>query len=278
MKLVSTVVLLCISACFAKRGGKGHGLMAELSTNLGSIFSSLGNGMKPQEPKHAPMDHPSAGGKKIPGGVHKGVGPLIPQEAVLHARRYGHFTSKQLHEIEVELTKYANDHHAEIASMKTFRRTLPIDPGMWTKADKKRFDTRYNTNVKRIKAAAVKSRDVAKKWRIPPNNVGTRETTWITDEKHLSMVSEHLWKLAQKGKWTEKQRADFRADLDKYMETEQRVLAENQEQRAKGITPPPTAKTPDGKKAKKILTPDETQARKLRANLENAVHHHRMEL
>jgi len=212
-----------------------------------------------------PHNHGTA--RKVPGGEHHKAGPLIPGEAVDHARKYGHFNSEQLDEIEEELQKYAKSHHDEIEAMRSFRKTLPIDPHMWNEMDRKRFDTRYNAKVQKVKALAKGSRDVARKWKIPPKNIGKRDTTYVLDEKHLSMISEHLWFLSQKGEWTDEQRAHFRQDLDKYVELEQKVLEHK-------ATAPPTAK---GDK-KLATTQDMKDARQLRAMLENAVHVYRTEL
>jgi hypothetical protein len=220
-------------------------------------------------------DHPTQ--RKVPGGEHHKVGPLIPGETVDHARKYGHFTTKQLVEIENELIKYAAAHHNEIESMRKFRKTLPIDPYMWSETDKKRMDVRYKANVAKVKQLAKDSRDVAAKWRIPPRNVGNREKTYVLDDKHLAQISNHLSLLASKGDWNDKQRAEFREDLNKYVELETTVLEQvaadkametaQRETLQSGATMPPTKKKP--------LTPEMAKARDLRATLENAVHRFR---
>lgn len=256
--------------------------------------ASITNGGKPpamDQAEHYPFDHPAAKmareGKRLPI-------PVPAQHAVDHARKFGHLTEKQLAEIEAELITYSREHRIEIESMRLFRRTLPIDPGLWNEEDRKRFDARYNINVKKIHELSDKSKAVIKKWRVPPMNVDTRETTWVLDEEHLSMISEHLWKLAQKGQFSEKERKAFRADLDLYIEFEQKILEQrvaakaawekkkaNEAAKAAPAIDSGTkntqtsAKSPKGAGNKKI-SEEARQAHQLRKRLERAVFGQRM--
>jgi len=268
----------------AKRGGPDLKLLpsdvpgkkAWYDDIVGSLSRIFGAGNHRRDKLFVKHDHPTQ--RKVPGGEHHQVGPLIPGETVDHARKYGHFTTKQLVEIEKELIKYAAAHHAEIEAMRRFRKTLPIDPYMWSATDKKRMDVRYKANVAKVKQLAKDSRAVAAKWRIPPKNIGHREKTYVLDDKHLAQISNHLALLGTKAEgWNDQQRADFRADLDKYVELETQVLEQVATDKAQetaareslqpGATMPPTKKKP--------LTPEMSKARDLRATLENAVHQFR---
>jgi len=263
-----------------KQNGAGgwSGAFSEFKNNLANVFGAHDSR---SDHKFVPHDHGSQ--RKVPGGEHHQVGPLIPGHTVDHAKRYGHFTRKQLGEIEKELTKYADTHHAEILSMRKFRKTLPIDPHMWSPTDKKRFDMRYKANVNKVKQLAKDSRAVSAKWKIPPKNVGGREKTYVLDEKHLAQISDHLQLLSEKGEWNDEQRQHFERDLNKYVELETVVLGQVRADKAAARsavqtsgTKPPTAK--GEKKGPLPLTPEMKEARKLRGQLENAVVKFRHEL
>jgi len=294
MKLrTGTIAVLCLCACLAPAGAAVGGAgqqkpppvkqeKAWYNDILGTLENIFQTHDHRNDHKFVPHNHGTQ--KKVPGGEHHQMGPLIPGETVEHAKRYGHFTKEQLGQIEEELKKYAIGHHQEIDSMRKFRKTLPIDPAMWSPTDKKRFDMRYKANMNKIKELAKESRKVSAKWKIPPKGVGGREKTYVLDEKHLAQISEHLQLLATKGDWDETQRKHFHDDLAKYVDLETVVLKQVAADRAASAaakskedqaTAPPTAK---GKKKNRPLTPEMKKARELRAQLENAVHRFRHEL
>jgi len=277
MKLrTTTIAVLCFCACLVSPAGAAGGGVANKQNPpsmkqdkpwYNNILGTLENFFQTHDHRndHKFVPHHHGTQKKVPGGEHHQVGPLIPGETVEHAKRYGHFTKEQLVQIEAELKKYAKSHHDEIDSMRKFRKTLPIDPAMWSPTDKKRFDMRYKANVNKIKELAKESRKVSAKWKIPPKGVGGREKTYVLDEKHLAQISEHLQLLATKGDWDETQRKHFHDDLAKYVELETVVLKQVAADRAKSreeqTTAPPTAK---GKKKNRPLTPEMKKARQFR--------------
>jgi len=271
---VTLIYLLCVCArtiAVAQKPIQKPNWFAQMKRNFGHIGQSLHFGRRDapdalESHVHYPEDHiahkMAKEGKRLPK-------PFEPLPAVNHARQFGHLSNKQLKEIEYELTKYAAFHQKEIRAMRVFRRTLPVDPALWTEAHRKKFDERYSLNVKRVNELSTKSKEVVKKWRIPPKNIGERATTWVLDEEHLAMISEHLWTLAQtNGAWNERARSQFRKDLDKYIEIEGRVL---QQKNDKKNAPPPAAKTQNGAGSTPQISDEAKAAHVLRKKLEGAV-------
>jgi len=205
----------------------------------------------------------------------------VPGPAVNHARSYGHFSEKQLLEMEKALSLYSHNHLKEVQSFKDFRRTLPSDPGTWNDKERKRFDERYKTNVDKVKENTAKSRGVAKNWKIPPHDVHSRPVTWVLDKEHLGFISEHLWNLAQKGEWSEENREAFKKDLDEYVKLEQQELDRKatlhkaamekwEADKAAGKRSPRQKGPP-----KRDISAESRKAKALRDNLERAVFSHR---